>query len=335
MMRGIQISLLIAVGSTALLVGYIEQSRTYITIFVHGSRGSFPSPLQLLKGMGEVNEELFDCPLGMWRIDDLERKNHFWTVADLLERVDPLRFPREHYYAFGWSGKLSFKVRQLAAHRLYGELKRLIARYEACDGITPHVTVITHSHGGNVALNLAYFYQLDKEPSFKIDRLVLLACPVQGKTAPFTASELFKKVYSLHSHRDSLQVLDPQGFHSFRRRVKKVIRTGSLKALWKRSDNLEHPSFFSQRHFHPQTNLVQARIRWSETRPWDSHDVAILPKFQHAATKIGSVLKMPRDLMHLDFLIPSFLERLPMVLDGLDAGLYEPLPGTVDRYVPL
>ena len=323
------------IGIVGLLARECDERRpTHITVFVHGSHGTFPTLASLSSKMARVDEALFACPLGMWRIDDLELKNHFWTMADILDRADPGSFPRVHYYAFGWSGQLSFMVRHLAAHRLYGELKRLIRRQQEHDGVPPILTIITHSHGGNVALNLGFFYHLDDEPSFEVDRLILLACPVQAKTASFVTNKLFKRIYSLHSHRDTLQVMDPQGWHSVRWRVKKAIRKGSLKPLWQKAEEV-CPSFFSSRHFQPQDNLSQARVRWHHTRPWGEEDVAIFPEFRTQIARLGSMLSMPRDLMHIEFLIPSLLKRIPEVLRGLDEDVYFPLAGTVDRYIPL
>jgi len=55
----------------------------------------------------------------------------------------------------------------------------------------PKVTLISHSHGGNVALNLAAI--AEKESPLSIERLILLACPVQQETAALVDAPMFKK----------------------------------------------------------------------------------------------------------------------------------------------
>ena len=73
------------------------------------------------------------------------------------------------------------------------------------------ITLITHSHGGNVALYLAQVAEENNDPTFKIKRLILTGCQIQDETECYAQSPLFEKIYSLYSVIDFLQVADPQG----------------------------------------------------------------------------------------------------------------------------
>src|SRR5262249_19127675 len=77
----------------------------------------------------------------------------------------------------------------------------------------PKIRIIAHSHGGNVALLL----EKAKDPAdttFSISELILLATPVQHETKKYAHAPLFEKIYSLYSHLDSLQIIDPQGLQT-------------------------------------------------------------------------------------------------------------------------
>ena len=109
----------------------------------------------------------------------------------------------------------------------------------------PHhakVRVVTHSHGGNVVLNMAHI-QKSKPVKVIIDELVLLGCPVQETTSPCLCDPMFKKVVSLYSTNDILQVIDPQGIYQWNR--------------WSQKMN----SIFSGRTFNPHKKMVQSRIK--------------------------------------------------------------------------
>ena len=49
----------------------------------------------------------------------------------------------------------------------------------------PIFKLITHSHGGNVALYLAPIAEEDPLNAVTIEELILLACPVQVETSPY------------------------------------------------------------------------------------------------------------------------------------------------------
>lgn len=174
-----------------------------ITIWVHGTR-FFPEP---------VLKKFFYCKDGLHHYRSLDPSYRHNKLAQTLIDADPNTFDAEHFYLFGWSGTLSFKEREKAARRLYLQLKQLRADYVKNYGVEPIIRIFAHSHGGNVTLLLEKVKDAN-DLSFIIEELVLLATPVQQETKIYAQAPLFKKIYSLYSHLDSLQVIDPQGWQT-------------------------------------------------------------------------------------------------------------------------
>lgn len=199
-----------------------------ITVWIHGTR--FLSK--------PFFKTFFHCPQHLNPAHTFEHKYHLRKVAELLNSHDPHRFPLEQFYFFGWSGNLSKSARLEAARTLHCELTDLVTHYTAQYGQKPIIRIITHSHGGNVALNLAQFTQGD----FTIAELILLACPVQKTTEHLINNPIFEKIYSLYSSMDSLQILDPQGLHN-------CTQNGFGSPL------------FSERRFKQHEKLAQVKLK--------------------------------------------------------------------------
>ncbi len=138
-----------------------------------------------------------------------ETSKKMGDIACLLSAKDKERFPFDNFYFFGWSGKLDELERERATLCLLNNIKRLIKEHQNKHGITPKITLISHSHGGNIALFMPALISLEEEKP-EIDTLILLACPVQRKTMPFIYDSMFKKMYALYSSLDMIQVLAPQ-----------------------------------------------------------------------------------------------------------------------------
>lgn len=206
-----------------------EQQRPFITVWVHGTR--------LTPRI--VCPHFFAAPQGLVKAADFDQIYHLRTIANTLSEVDSVHYPFEHIYLFGWSGSLDFKARKQAAEDLGASLKRVLYDFKEKYGYLPKVRIITHSHGGNVALYLGAW--AEKE-GITIDELILLACPVQRETMGYLKDSMFKKIFSLYSSTDLLQVIDPQG-------------------VYQHNGNCP---LFSERRFEPQGNLVQARIRMNK-----------------------------------------------------------------------
>lgn len=203
-----------------------------VTIWIHGTRGF--KPLDEYVHAAPPTSELHS-------IASLSSNyNRFKNLTKSIAEADPIKFPFEHFYIFGWSGDLSFQERHKAALLLHQDLENLVASYTRTYGHAPCIRIITHSHGGNVALNLATIPHTNKD--WFINELILLACPVQHKTEHLIASPLFGKVYSFYSTLDSIQVADPQG-------------------LYKKERQPNDKGIFSQRRFPDHEKLIQVKIR--------------------------------------------------------------------------
>jgi hypothetical protein len=204
----------------------------YVTVWIHGTRGFKP-----------FDEIVHAAPpsSGLQTITSLGNNyNRFKNMAKTIAQTDPIKYPIEHFYIFGWSGDLSFNVRHDAAAQLHKHLEKLVATYTKKYGHAPFIRLITHSHGGNVALNLATIEHTNKE--WFINEVILLACPVQHKTEKLITSPLFGKIYSFYSTIDTVQIADPQGFY-------------------KKECLPEDKGIFSQRRFPDHEKLVQIKLR--------------------------------------------------------------------------
>ncbi len=194
-----------------------------------------------------------DCPLGFAPATKQGNKYFLGRIPYILHEAAPDAFPLDSFYLYGWSGSLNFDARKKAAHKLYHELKKH----------KRPLIVIAQSHGCNVALNLAQIAQEHKDSEFVVDKLVLLACPVQEHNAHCVKSPVFKQVFSLYSTSDIMQCLDPQGMY---KKTKELLKSSTKKV-----------PFFSQRTFEPALNLTQARIILNGSGP--AHVDFILKKF--------------------------------------------------------
>lgn len=225
-------------------------SKPLVTVFIHGTvlvpKGVFANFFYSIPGIHHYSE--YGCQYRLRKI------------ADRLI-ANPTHFPGEHFYILGWNGALSFDERLNAARMLDSEFKRLIVDYQTKYGTKPDIRLITHSHGGNVALNLCAM-----KPSYVIKQLILLACPVQDQTKYYCTHPCFESIYSLYSVADIIQVLDPQGIQQ---RSKEHI--------------------FSERLFPAAQHIKQAKI------------------------KIDG-----RSILHIEFLLDSFISFLPQIIDHLN-----------------
>ncbi len=107
-------------------------------------------------------------------------------------------------YTFGWSGRLSQRKRVNASSMLY---QQLVAEIKKINDPDLSITLIGHSHGGNVILNLARAEKMYKQ-NLVIDKAILLGTPIQSETKLFIESPIFKSVYHFYSNGDSIQKLD-------------------------------------------------------------------------------------------------------------------------------
>lgn len=303
---------------------------TPITIFVHGT--------QIHALFKDVDIRRFfpantQSPPGLCRKNDLP-KNH--AILHLLNAIDSPSFSDAGMYSFGWSGGIEVKERRAGGKQLFDLIQALAQSYQELHRATPEITIITHSHGGNVALHMAEWYDVNR--SYTITRTLLLACPVQELTSFYTHSPLFKKIYALHSHDDRFQIMDQRSLQLPRslfdtwkenRQVKMQELIETIQTVtWK---------FGSERHFATQQNLIQAEITWHSA---PLHDPKKVDNGLFMELKLYEALKMYREvslrdiikmykalytfsfqergLLHTEFTTPSFFKYIPALLHDLD-----------------
>jgi hypothetical protein len=168
-----------------------------ITVWLHGSK----------VGPNFFFHDFFYHKEGMVNALDYHPRYHARDMAQYLCDADPQTYHMEHFYFWGWSGRLSRQSRKDAAYDLYQALLTLVHRYEETypDRVL-RLRLIAHSHGGNVLLNLAV---VQDQKQLAIDELILLSCPVQYATRDYVTSPYFKKIYSFYSS-DLYQIIDFQ-----------------------------------------------------------------------------------------------------------------------------
>ncbi|MFA6066321.1 MAG: hypothetical protein WC707_04045 [Candidatus Babeliaceae bacterium] len=179
---------------------------------------------------------VIDAPIGLVPAHKLNRRFLLSRFLYLLSEGDPEAYPLASCYSFGWSGKLTFSARRNAAEMLYQQIR----------GYKGPITLIGHSHGGNVALELGRIIAARHDTHLNIDKLILLATPIQEATAQYAASPIFKHVISLYSMGDWTQISDPQGTYYASKYIERCC-------------NVKVP-LFSERKLKNFLNVVQARV---------------------------------------------------------------------------
>ncbi|MFI5332529.1 MAG: hypothetical protein ACHQVS_00335 [Candidatus Babeliales bacterium] len=262
-----------------------------ITIWIHGTLPEHLIP-SIFSGITiESVHNFFYCKPGLTKAAELEPKYQHYQFARTLSTQQPTLFPFDTFYIYGWPGTLDSNERLRSAHLLYQEIQKLSAAYTKKHGQSPIIRIITHSHGGNVALNLARAHQeyTNGTHDFIIHELILLAIPVQEETAHYINDPLFTSVYSLHSHWDILQIGDPQGWSHIKQTLTTMVQANSFEEFKKALESIELRNLFSERHFTTHnTKLLQANI---------THE--------HI------------ELFHIEFLLLSFIRQLPGIMDQL------------------
>ncbi len=137
-------------------------------------------------------------------LDELHGKFGAYQIAGAFDLIAQEQAPDDwagtRYFTFGWTGALSQFWRRHAGYDLYQYL---------CDrfGHDTEIILLTHSHGGNVALWLAEAEdQLQR--GLEIHTLVLMGCPIQIETAHLATSPVFERVFSFYTPYDGIQHRD-------------------------------------------------------------------------------------------------------------------------------
>ena len=280
----------------------IEKPLT-VTIWIHGTKVDecLPSPFaRLAKKIGSI---IFQHKPGLHHINTFNKYHYEAIRGAILGTTQPIFLQQEYIYSFGWSGKLDLIARKNASQELFDGLKILDRDIQQKTGQEVEFILISHSHGGNVVLHLA---EIEDPDGFKpaISKAILLACPVQKNTAHLINSPIFKRIYSLHSHTDMIQIADMQGL---------------------RRKKHERKPLFSQRHFDIHPKLIQALIRWKNGPTWDEQDRIINEiALKHLTNGIKMIdrIKKNRGLFHVEFQLLPFVRHLGAIIEYLD-NLFE------------
>lgn len=176
-----------------------------ITVLIHGTKFM----------RSDTYKKVFNGIPDVKHIREFPSAHKVQFPMQLLHRDAPGLFDYNSLYLFGWSGRLSTHERYWAATILYEKLTALAESYQQKFGVFPEIRLVTHSHGGNVALNLARIHKMRKAP-LSITTLVLLACPVQHETKELVHSHFFEKIYAFYSSLDMVQVLAPEFMYKMR-----------------------------------------------------------------------------------------------------------------------
>lgn len=207
-----------------------------VTIWVHGTRMS-----------KVVFQNFFRSIPGLQSPLAYNKSNNQFDIAMALFAGDPAHYQPDDVRMFGWSGKLSHEARGQGAHELYEELIMFAHDFEQKYGFKPEFDFITHSHGGNLVLRLVEEAKKHQE-QLVINKLILLACPVQQATMAYAQDPMFKNIISIYSPSDLVQVVDPQGIHE----VKNAVQNGQMIK--------KNTPFFSNRRFPAQKNMLQIKV---------------------------------------------------------------------------
>ena len=283
-----------------------------VTVWIHGTRPESFTPAALDSFVDPIKKVLFLCKQGMHKATDLDRQYYLYTLAKKLCAHNPDMFSWEDMYLFGWSGKLNETARKIASEKLKPALLDISHEYRKKYSCTPKFQLVGHSHGCNVILKLAELLDED-QTDIIVDKAILLACPVQRHTKKLITNKLFKRVYSIHSHTDTIQLLDPQGLHA--------IFGGDEPFRVKHLFTKFMFPIFSERHFDPHQKLIHANIRWKNKALWAKDYDPIDAVYLRPVKKILSYLdriKPNRGLTHVEFTLIPFVTQLSHVIELLD-----------------
>ena len=286
-----------------------------ITIFVHGTQ-----MYALFKDidMRSMVPAVTQTPPGLISAKSLPENHLIRTLFDALSNTNNQQFPFDGMYAFGWSGDIQVTERMSAAKMLFNLIRALTQAYEELHESVPEITLITHSHGGNVVLHLTEYCE---NLPFSIKYALLLACPVQERTAAYPSHPLFQSLYSLHSHDDRFQIIDQDSLQLPRELIEK----------WQKDETINPKEFIqairnnkwqlgSGRHFATQNNLIQASLSWESEPTNQSSNVDKGLIFERAFYKTTHPFSLTkRGVLHTEFTTPEFFKQIPYIIQNLNA----------------
>ncbi|HAU30090.1 TPA: hypothetical protein DCW54_00410 [Candidatus Dependentiae bacterium] len=242
-----------------------------LTVFIHGTTGSslnFCDPVHCFTQSASLDEaplnqskknraekivesyrnhpamtydQLLDNEgLVIWKPEatsDRQAATYLIPAYKKMAKITQTSARNETYALFGWNGILSQKARKDAGYRLYHALIDYQKQQQLNGQIEARIRLITHSHGGNVALWLAEAEALYKK-GLVIETLIMLGAPIQEETIEFIQSSIFRNIHLCYSTGDSVQRSDciSTGCHKSFARMQDLV---DLEAITKKNPALK------------------------------------------------------------------------------------------------
>src|SRR5436309_2647296 len=115
-------------------MGYLKEHNTapkHVVVWIHGTRSHEIFPPTYINphkksGIGSFRYS----PYGIHPMLTLDKDLHVYSIVEALHLSDPLLYPREHMYLFGWSGAFSREERTAAGITLYDQLSSMMLAYK-------------------------------------------------------------------------------------------------------------------------------------------------------------------------------------------------------------
>jgi hypothetical protein len=279
-----------------------------IVVFVHGTK--VKSILRLFPLIGHVLNWSFKNAIayldgftdGLHEIKSFDNTQTSFPTAICASLKEGMKDDANiRFYQFGWSGSLSMHARKKAGGQFLSALCALRQESFCADVSVPKMMIITHSHGGNVFLEML-LQNNGRLPKDAIDEVLLLACPVQEETKKAIASDtVCKRIIQAISYHDIVQRLDPQGLWHF-------FNTFSWGS----------GAFFSERFFPHAAHLTQLEIGWKNKKAvvesMVKMPVDVQNLFKNGGSFADKIFGSQRGSLHEEMLTPSFLVRVPEII---------------------
>lgn len=192
-----------------ILSGILPGSSPYVEIIKRARKNPllWQDQALLQEGLIRIPDRVFNnfCE-GCFEAEDEQKAAYLIAPSYHLFR-EPDNHTRYIYYLFGHLGLLSHHYRnQVAQEELYLHLCNLLTHYHK-EYWDVELTIVAHSHGGNIALNLVEAERAHKR-GLRIDNLVMWGTPIQLETIPYAFHPIFKRVINCHSDGDWVQGID-------------------------------------------------------------------------------------------------------------------------------
>lgn len=160
------------------------------------------------------------------------------------------------YYTFNWSGSLLKEARKKASQELATAIIQLKKEHPSIK-----ITVICHSHGGNVLLETA---DILKTTNISIDCAILLGTPISKKTEAWAAIKnkdkeyVFTKILNIFSQWDWVQPLDIlSNDYAFCKKSFPISKTEKTNIINQKENIYSHWSFYYLLPFDPKPFIME------------------------------------------------------------------------------